>query len=94
MRAVWFSSLDDLDGELQRIEHLRVALLSVESPLSGHHCFTEAIADLDDDMMDNGLSYGCRETQAGVLSPGGIEGEGGGGARDQPRRRWDLCQCR
>jgi hypothetical protein len=56
--------LDDLDGELQRIEHLRVALLSVESPLSGHYCFTEAIADLDDDMMDNGLSYGSRETAA------------------------------
>jgi hypothetical protein len=58
------SKLDDLDGELQRIEHLRVALLSVESPLSGHYCFTETIADLDDDMMDNGLSYGSRETAA------------------------------
>jgi hypothetical protein len=40
------SKLDDLDGELQRIEHLRVALLSVENPLSAHYCFTEAIADL------------------------------------------------
>ena len=35
-----------------------------ESPLSGHYCFTEAIADLDDDMMDNGLSYGSSETAA------------------------------
>ena len=42
----------------------QLAKFERESPLSGHYCFTEAIADLDDDMMDNGLSYGSSETAA------------------------------
>ena len=33
------SRLDDLDREMERIEHLRAALLSVESPFSGHYAF-------------------------------------------------------
>ena len=58
------SKLDDLDGEIQRIDQLRHALLSIENPLSGHYCFTESMVGLDNEMMDNGLGYGSRETAA------------------------------
>ena len=58
------SKLDDLEGEIQRIDQLRHALLSIENPFSGHYCFTESMVDLDNEMMDNGLGYGSRETAA------------------------------
>jgi len=46
------SRLDDIDGEMERIEHLRAALLSVEKPFSGHNCFTGYRVGLDNDMME------------------------------------------
>jgi site-specific DNA recombinase len=59
---VELSRIENLDDETTRVEHLRHALLSIESPLSGHYCFTEGVVGLDDDMMENGLGYGSRRT--------------------------------
>jgi DNA invertase Pin-like site-specific DNA recombinase len=59
--------IDDLDGEMQRIDHLRNALLSIESPFSGHYVFTgdyiglSALADSD---LGYNPSYGSKQTAA------------------------------
>jgi len=58
------SKADNLDDEIRRVEALRHALLSIENPLSGHYAFTESMADLDKDVMNNGPNYGSRETAA------------------------------
>ena len=56
------SKIDDLDTEMDRLEDLRVALLSVENPFSGHYIFVE---DVDPNVVvDHGLSYGSKETAA------------------------------
>jgi Recombinase/Recombinase zinc beta ribbon domain len=57
------SKIDNLDAEMQRIDHLRDALLSVASPYSGHYAFTGGGLDLDV-FIDKNLSYGSRETAA------------------------------
>jgi hypothetical protein len=54
--------IDDLDTEMDRLEDLRAALLSVENPFSGHYVF---VGDGDPIVVvDYGLSYGSRETAA------------------------------
>jgi hypothetical protein len=57
------SKIDNLDAEMQRIDRLRDALLSVKSPYSGHYAFTGGGLDLDV-LIDNNLSYGSRKTAA------------------------------
>ena len=62
------SRLDDLDGEMERIEQLRAALLCVESPFSGHYAFitddTFPVTASLDTLIENGLGYGSRSTAA------------------------------
>jgi hypothetical protein len=56
------SKIDDLDTEMDRLEDLRAALLSVENPFSGHYVF---VGDVDPNVVvDHGLSYGSKETAA------------------------------
>ena len=56
------SKIDDLDTEMDRLEDLRAALLSVETPFSGHYVF---VGDVDPKVVvDHGLSYGSKETAA------------------------------
>jgi len=57
------STIDNLDAEMQRIDRLRDALLSIKSPYSGHYAFTGGDLDLDV-LIDNNLSYGSRKTAA------------------------------
>jgi hypothetical protein len=56
------SRLDDLDGAMKRIDHLRVALLSLQSPFSGHYVFTGVVDP--EAVIEHGLSYGSRSTAA------------------------------
>jgi len=58
------SKVDNREDEISQVEYLRHSLLSIENPLSGHYCFTEGLVGLDNDMMDNGLGYGSKETAA------------------------------
>jgi hypothetical protein len=47
---------------MDRLEDLRAALLSVESPFSGHYVF---VGEVDPNVVvDHGLSYGSKETAA------------------------------
>jgi hypothetical protein len=56
------SKIDDLDTEMDRLEDLRAALLSVENPFSGHYVF---VGDVDPNVVvDHGLCYGSKETAA------------------------------
>jgi hypothetical protein len=56
------SKIDDLDTEMDRLEDLRVALLSVENSFSGHYVF---VGDVDPNVVvDHGLSYGSKDTAA------------------------------
>jgi hypothetical protein len=56
------AKIDDLDTEMDRLEDLRAALLSVENPFSGHYVF---VGDVDPNVaVDHGLSYGPKETAA------------------------------
>jgi hypothetical protein len=56
------SKTDDLDTEMDRLEDLRAALLSVENPFSGHYVL---LGDVDPNVVvDHGLSYGSKETAA------------------------------
>jgi hypothetical protein len=87
------SKTDDLDTEMDRLEDLRAALLSVENPFSGHYVL---LGDVDSNVVvDHGLSYGSKETaarlSAGLLPSGGAASEGWTGDGDQPGYRWDLC---
>jgi hypothetical protein len=57
------SRIDDLDGEMQRIDHLRNALLSIASPFSGHYVFTGDYLGLSA-LADSALGYGSKQTAA------------------------------
>ena len=47
---------------MDRLEDLRVALLSVENPFSGHYVL---VGEVDPNVVvDHGLSYGSKETAA------------------------------
>jgi len=56
------SKIDDLGTEMNRIEDLRAALLSLESPFSGHHVFVGAVDP--NVLVDHNLGYGSKETAA------------------------------